>query len=132
MMKNLVIMLAIGAFFFGLFLSASPVKAAPAFEDPQLCVNGKLLRVDPTTSPIDVFVQVGANLTVDYNVESCGGDPNFPVLDSSQVSVGGRSNELEVRVQTDPKARAMVTFDGKSKLYKADKQGWIEADFKVK
>lgn len=129
-MRTLLILLAVGAFLFALVSYAAPAAAAPMFDDPQLCVNGKLLRVDPTTDPIDVFVQVAPNLTVDYVVTNCGGDPNLPVVDPSQVSVGGKKNEMQVSIQTAPKAKVSVTFDGKTKLVKADKSGW--ADFKVK
>lgn len=131
-MRNLVIMLAVGALFLGLFAAVSPVKAAPAFEDPQLCVNGKLLRVDPTTAPIEVWVQVGSALTVDYTVSHCGGDPELPVVDPAHVSVGGGKNEMVVSVLTDPKAKVVFTFDNRVKTVKADKQGWAEFKTKVK
>ncbi|MBI4670083.1 MAG: hypothetical protein HY741_00220 [Chloroflexi bacterium] len=131
-MRNLVIMLAVGAFFLGLALSASPALASPAYEDPQLCVNGKLLRVDPTTAPIEVWVEVGSNLTVDYVVTNCGGDPNLPVVDPSHVSVGGGRNEMEVTVQTEPKAKVVFNFDGRAKTVKANRQGWAEFETKVR
>lgn len=129
-MRTLFILLAVGVLFVGFGVPAL-VRAAPAFEDPQLCVDGMLLRVDPTTDPIDVFVRVGEHLSVDYDVANCGGDPSLPVVDPSQVTVGGGDHELQIRVSTAPKAKVVATFDGKTKLDKADKYGWAKIKFKV-
>lgn len=131
-MKNLLILLAVGAVFVGLLSSYAPVQAGMMMDDPQLCVNGKLLRVDPVSAPIDVFVEVGSNLAVDFNVANCGGNPALPVVEASQVTVGDSKDKVEINVQTDPKAKVLVTFDGKSKEYKANKLGWVEVEFKVK
>lgn len=129
-MKSVFALFAIGAFFLGVVVFTAPASAAPMFDDPQLCVNGKLLRVDPTTAPIDVFVQVGPNLTVDYVIENCGGDPNLPVVDAAQVEVGGHPNWMKVKVNTAPKTKVIFTFDGNEKSDKSNKAGW--AEFKVK
>jgi hypothetical protein len=127
----LLAILAVGAFVFA-FSNYAPAIAAPAFEDPQLCVDGKLLRVDPTTAPIDVWVKVGHNLDVDFDVVNCGGNPDLPTVDPGQVSTDGKKNTVEVTVQTDPKARVIVLFDGKTKTPKANKDGWVNVKFKVK
>ena len=131
-MKNLLILLAVGALLVGFMSSYGPVSAAPMFDDPQLCVNGKLLIVDPTTAPIDVFVQVGSNVTVDFNVANCGGDPSLPIVEAAQVTVGGKANDMIVSASTAPKAKVFVSYDRKSKEYKADKDGWVEVKFTVK
>lgn len=123
-MRYIVLLLAVGALFLGILASASPAMAS-AWEDPQLCVNGKLLRVDPVNAPIEVWVQVGSDLAVDYVVANCGGDPNLPVLDESHVSVGGSGNQMAVKVQTEPRARVSISFGERSKIFKADKHGWI-------
>lgn len=131
-MRTLLILLAVGALLFALVSYAAPAAAAPMFDDPQLCVNGKLLVVEPTDAPIDVFVRVGSNVTVDYDVINCGGDPNLPVVDPSQVSVGGGKNELDVRVLTDPKTWVKFTFDGKVKWDKSNKLGLARAHYHAK
>lgn len=123
-MRYIVLLLAVGALFWGLFATTSPALAG-VYEDPQLCVNGKLLRVDPTTAPIEVWVQVGPELTVDYTVVNCGGDPDLAVIDPSHVSVGGSGNQMAVKVQTEPRARVSISFGERSKIFKADKHGWI-------
>lgn len=137
-MKNLVIMLAVGAFFLGLAVTVLPVNASPAFEDPQVCLGREgdpdleLLRVDPTTAPIDVWLRVGPKVVVDYNVVNCGGDPTLPTVDPSQVSVGGDKYQVKVKVLTEPKAKVVFTFGDKSKTVKADKKGWVEVEGKLK
>ncbi len=131
-MRTLVFMLVVGAFFLSLASWAAPVSAGPVFDDPQLCVNGKLLRVDPTDAPIDVFVKVGWNVTVDYNVVNCGGDPTLPVVDPAQVSVGGLKNLMQVRVETAPKTFVKFTFDGKVKWDKSNNAGVARVFYFVK
>lgn len=132
-MKQVALVLTLGllivVFAFGTY---APAQAAPAFEDPQLCINGQLLRVDPTTAPIDVWVVVGWNLDVDFDVANCGGDPALPTVSPNQVWTNGKKNKVEVTVKTDPKAKVLVTFDGKTKTEKADKHGWVEVKFNGK
>ncbi|MCG3139498.1 MAG: hypothetical protein HDKAJFGB_00373 [Anaerolineae bacterium] len=130
-MKKLVLMLAVGALLLTAAPFALPARAAPMFDDPQLCINGKLFMAVPTTDAIDVFMEVGSNVTLDYNVVNCGGDPNLPVVDPAQVTVGGKKNVVTVRVQTAPKAKVLLSYDGKSKHFKADKYGWVEVSRKV-
>lgn len=130
-MKKIALVLAFVVSLFALG-SHAPALAAPAFEDPQLCVDGKLLRVDPTTAPIDVWVVVGFNLSISYDVMSCGGNPNLPTVEPGQVWTNGKKNTLEVTVKTDPKAKVVFYFDGDTKTKKADKDGWVSAKTKVK
>ncbi len=129
-MKRIVLVLALLVSFVALG-STAPALAAPAFEDPQLCVEGRLLRVDPTTAPIDVWVVVGHNLDISFDVATCGGDPTLPTVDPSQVSTDGKKNRVEVTVQTDPKAKVVFFYDGVTKIKKADKHGTVEYKFKV-
>lgn len=131
-MRTLLFLLAAVALLFMFLPAAAPVSAAPMFDDPQLCLNGKLLVVAPTTSMIDVFVVVGPDIVVDYVVTDCGGDPILPVVDPSQVTVGSKKNQVEVRVHTAPKTKVIITFDGNSKTFKSDKWGWVEVQGKVK
>lgn len=131
-MRNLLFLLAAAALFFVVLPAAAPVSAAPMFDDPQLCLNGKLLVVAPTTAMIDVFVGVGPDITVDYVVTNCGGVSNLPVVDPSQVTVGGKKNQVQVRVHTAPKTIVLISFDGKTKSFKSDKWGWVEVQGKVK
>jgi hypothetical protein len=131
-MKNLVIALAVGALFLGLIVTFAPAQAGFSFEDPQICLNGKLARVDPTTAAIDVWLKVGAGVDVDFNVINCGGNPDLPVIDPSQVSYGGKKNTVEVTVYTAPKAQVEFWYAGKGKTEKADKHGVIEFSKKIK
>lgn len=131
-MKKLVLLFAVGALLLSALSFAPRAFAARSFEDPQLCVNGKLLRVDPTTASIDVWVKVGPDVSVSFDVASCGGDPSLPAVEPSQVSYDGKKKHMEVRVQTDPKAQVVITYDCKTKLVKADKQGWVVKSLKVK
>ncbi len=130
-MKKLGTTLVVGALLLIAAAFALPAHAGPMFDDPQLCINGKLFMAVPTTEAIDVFVEVGSNVTVDFNVANCGGDPNLPTVDPSQVTVGGKKNVATVRVQTAPKAKVLLSYDGKSKYFKADKHGWVEVSRKV-
>lgn len=131
-MKHLRLVLAIGAVLLVLGSYAPRAAAAPAFEDPQLCVAGKLLRIDPTTAAIDVWVRVGPNVAIDFTVANCGGDPSQPTVDPCQVTTDGKKNKLEVTVQTDPKAKVVFNYDGKSKLKKADQAGLLTIKTKAK
>jgi len=38
---------------------------------------------------------------------------------------------VTVRVQTAPKAKVLLSYNGKSKYFKADKYGWVEVSRKV-
>lgn len=131
-MKHLRFVLALGAVLLVVGSYAPRAAAAPAFEDPQLCVAGKLLRIDPTTAPIDVWVRVGPNVDIDFTVANCGGDSSQPTVDRSQVSTDGKKNKLEVTVQTDPKAKVVFNYGAKTKLMKADKSGLVIIKTKAK
>lgn len=119
-------------FIFQFGLAAPHVQAGPMFEDPQLCVNGSLLLlVEPTTAPIEAWVELGPNMTVDYIVANCGGNPRLPVIDSSHVTMDGKPDKVAVQVQTGSKADVVVSFDGKVKVVKADNSGWAKFSFKA-
>lgn len=131
-MKKIALVFAVGALLVALGNYALQAQAAPAFEDPQLCVGGELMRVDPTTAPIEVWVQVGDDVQVDSNVANCGGNSSEPIVDASHISNTGKKNTLEVTVLTDPNARVILNFDGDAKNHKANESGWAVFKTKVK
>jgi hypothetical protein len=74
-----------------LFLTNAPVAFARngwGLEDPQLCVNGRLLVVASAVHA-DVFVTVPIGADVDYNVVDCGGDPQEAVVNPDHVNTRG-------------------------------------------
>ena len=81
----LVALLVFGIFALALVYKTPTVSAAPAFEDPQICLNGKLLMVEPTTAPLEAWIDVGPGVHVDFNVAHCGGNPNLPVFAADHV-----------------------------------------------
>ncbi len=131
-MKRLALLFALGAILLATVLTPAPARAALSFEDPQLCVNGKLLRVDPTTAGIEVWVRVGPDLTVSFDIMSCGGDPELPTLAADHVRYDGKKNWLEVAVQTEPHANVILYFDGQTATKKSGNDGWVYAKKKVK
>jgi hypothetical protein len=131
-MKFVAITLAIGAIIFGAFLSPAPAKAALSFEDPQLCVNGKLLMVEPTTAGIEVWVRVGPKLTVDFDVTHCGGNPALPVIAPDHVTYDGPGKRLEGLIHTAKHTDVIVHFDGRTVTLNSGKDEWIHAATTVK
>lgn len=131
-MKKWILVLAVGAIFLTLVSYATTVTAAPAFEDPQLCIEGKLFRADPTTDAIEVWVVVGPDVNISYDVLSCGGDPNLPVIDADHVSTHGKKKWAGVVVQTEPKAKVVLSYGDHTKVEKANHWGWAFKAFKVK
>jgi len=111
-MNKLFLGLAIVAVLLGSVALATPAFAAFSFEDPQLCVEGKLLRVDPTTAPMEVWVGVGKDVEVSFDVASCGGDPNLPVINPSQVKRNFLKHYAELVVRTSPGADVVIHWDG--------------------
>jgi hypothetical protein len=74
-----------------LFLTNAPAAFASngwGLEDPQLCVNGRLLVVASAVHA-DVFVTVPRGADVDYNVVDCGGDPQEAVVAPDHVNTRG-------------------------------------------
>jgi hypothetical protein len=111
-MKKLVLVLAVGVLFSALISYTSPALAAPAFEDPQICLNGKLLMIEPTSQPIEVWVGVGPGVTTSLDVTSCGGDPNLPVLATDHLLHNGLGNWVEVVVKTKKHTDVLFHWDG--------------------
>lgn len=131
-MKFLALMLALGALLFAAILTPTPARAALSFEDPQLCVNGKLLMVEPTTGGIEVWVRVGPDLTVNFDVLSCGGDPTLPVVAASHVKYDGKKNWLEVAVQTEKYTDVILHWNGGTVVRNSGKDAWVYAKTKIK
>ena len=111
-MKKAVFLLPIVALLFASFLNPAPARAALSFEDPQLCVNGNLLMVEPTTAPIEVWVKAGSALTLDFDVAHCGGDPTLPVIDQDHVKRGGPKHELSGKIKTKKYTNVLIHWQG--------------------
>lgn len=131
-MKRLSLMLVLGAVLFSAFLTPAPARAALSFEDPQLCINGKLLRVDPTTAGIEVWVRVAPNMTVDFNVANCGGNPALPAVDADHVYYNGKTKWIEALVKTEKHTNVIFTWDGKTVVKNSGKDFWVYAKTKIK
>jgi hypothetical protein len=131
-MKRLALLFALGAVLLSSVLNPAPARAALSFEDPQLCVNGKLLRVDPTTAGIEVWVRVGPGTSVDFNVANCGGNPALPAVAADHVSYNGKAKWLEVRVMTAKHTNVVLSYDGKTTVKNSGKDMWVEAKTKIK
>ena len=131
-MKRLALLLALGAILFSAFLTPAPARAALSFEDPQLCINGKLLMVEPTTAGIEVWVRVAPGMTVDFNVVNCGGDPNLPVVAGDHVYYNGKAKWIEAVVMTKKHTNVRFDWDGKSVIKNSGNDIWIYAKAKIK
>lgn len=130
-MNKLSIVLAIGVLLLSVGLTAVPAQAGLAFEDPQLCVNGKLLMVEAPVGSA-YRVRVGTDLTVSFNIASCGGDPTLPVFKRSQVRLDGIDNWLEIAVKSDNPGKVRFTFDGRSITKSIGDDGIAYAKTRVK
>ena len=126
-MKYVAITLAIGAIIFGAFLTPAPAKAALSFEDPQLCVNGKLLMVEPTTAGIEVWVRVGPKLTVDFDVTHCGGNPALPVIAPDHVSYDGIGKMMDGIIHTAKHTNVVILWNGHTSVRNSGPDEWIYA-----
>ncbi len=124
-MRNIIFGLAVGALILGAFASATPAFAAFSFEDPQLCVDGKLLRVDPTTAKVEVWVRVGPDVQVDYNVANCGGNPDLPVVAKSHVKKNGDAEYVEVKIKTKKWTDVVLEWAGSSSVLNSGKASTI-------
>lgn len=130
-MKYVALLAALGALLFAGFLSPAPAHAGLSFEDPQLCVNGKLLMIEPTTAGIEVWVGVGSALQVDYNVVNCGGDPNLPVIAPDHVNSNGTTNMLNGIIHTKKHTMVIIQWDGKTVKRNSGNDEWIYAQTRV-
>lgn len=103
-MRNFLLAFIIGALFLSLVFAVAPATAGFAFEDPQLCVNGKLLTIHPSESTaVDVTaVHVPADAVIGLP-SSC--DPNGDdslAIDPSVVVYDSKPHRMVVQVLTDP------------------------------
>ncbi len=124
-MKKLILSLAIAILVVSAGSLATNVSAAPLFEDPQICLNGELLMVEPTTQPIEVWVAVGPNVNVDYDVVNCGGDPNLPVLDADHVIQSGVGKVFTVAVLTAKHSKVKFHWDGHTFQKNSGGDNWV-------
>jgi hypothetical protein len=118
-------LLTIGALFASLFAAAAPAYAVPVFEDPQLCLNGNLLRVDPTTQPIEVWVSAGSHVEADFDVENCGGDPNLPTVHPENFLNVGFGKIVTVVVKTKKHTDVVFHWDGDTFTKNSGNNKWI-------
>lgn len=131
-MKRISLLLALGAILFSAFLTPSAARAALSFEDPQLCVDGRLLMVEPTTAGIEVWVRVGPQTALDFNVVNCGGDPTLPVVQADHVYTDGKAKWLEVLVMTKKHTNVKFDWDGTQVTKNSGNDIWVYAKTKIK
>ncbi len=124
-MRIPVLLITVGALVAGLLVTAAPALAVPVFEDPQLCLNGKLLRVDPTTAPIEVWVSAGRQVTPDFNVVNCGGDPSLPTVHPENYLNVGVGKWVTIAVKTKKKTDVVFQWDGETFVKNSGKDKWI-------
>jgi hypothetical protein len=105
-MKKFVLVFTSALLVLILMSSVQPARAGFSFEDPQLCVNGRLLTVIPA-SPGDVYVKVPTGTVVDYVVANCGGT-DLPVQESNVKFTDKIDDTMVVRAVVD--AGTQVTF----------------------
>jgi hypothetical protein len=116
---------------FVLALALTTVPAAQAsfgFEDPQLCVNGHLLVVQPV-EPNNVFVSIPPGTAVDYNVSDCGGDATQPVVPAANVTFDGKK-QMEVRASVAKHVNVTFSYNGSSETHQSG-NGNVKAKFKL-
>lgn len=131
-MKRTALFLAFGALLFTLVAFASRAYAGPVFEDPQACLNGNLLMVEPTTAPIEVWVVAGKKVDVDLNIVNCGGNPAFPALEADHLSTGGGAKQVTVTVETATNTDVLFFWDGESFSKNSGNSNWVTVELKVK
>lgn len=132
-MKKLVLvaLLVVGIVAFALVSYAPTASAAPAFEDPQVCLNGKLLMVEPTTAPIEAWIAVGPGVHVDFNVTHCGGNPNLPVFASDHVLHTGLGNLGTLVVQTKKHTDVNVLWDGDTYTFNSGNDRFVTVTTRI-
>ncbi len=118
----LVLVFVVSLFALGSYASA---LAAPAFEDPQVCLNGQLLMIEPTTESIEVWLGVGPNVNVDFDILNCGGDPNLPVLEPSHVLHNQFGSWVEVAVKTKKHTNVLFHWGGQTYTKNSGYDKWI-------
>jgi hypothetical protein len=113
-MKKLACVVFLGTLLSLLVSFAPAALAAPAFEDPQVCLNGNLLMVEPTTGAIEVWVSAGPRVDVDFNILNCGGNPSLPVLAPDHVFDEGIGKWVTVLVKTDRHTDVLIHWNGET------------------
>lgn len=108
-----------------LITRAPAASAAPAFEDPQACLNGKLLMVEPTTAGIEAWLDVGPGVKVDLNVADCGGDPNQPAFAADHVLHTQVANWATLAVKTKKHTDVTVLWRGSTFTLNSGSDNWI-------
>ncbi len=120
-----VALLLIGLVALGLASRVPSASAAPAFEDPQICLNGKLLMVEPTTAPLEAWLDVGPGVRVDFNINHCGGDPSLPVFERSHVTHDGSGNWATLTIKTRKHTDVIVLWNGNTLTLNSGNDNWI-------
>lgn len=124
-MKRVALVLAIGALLTAFVTLASPAYAVPVFEDPQVCLNGNLLMVEPTTAPIEVWVSAGRQVDVDLNITNCGGNPNLPALEADHVFNVGVGKWVTIAVETKKHTDVLFHWNGETITKNSGNNKWI-------
>ncbi len=127
-MSKLSVLALAGLVLGSLLMSTSPAFASWGFEDPQLCVNGRLLTVIPA-GPSDVYVKVPTGTLVDFNVANCGGT-ELPVLESHVRYSDDLEDKLVVRAKVPSGTVVYFTYDGVTKSKTSD-DGAVKAKFEL-
>ena len=108
------------------FANAPVASARYGLEDPQLCINGVLLKVVPAV-PSDVTVVVPQEATVNSDVRACGGDPALGVITQYSFDKGPK---IRVTAAAPDGTPVLFTYNGDSKLRVSD-DGSAQAKFKL-
>jgi hypothetical protein len=118
-------LLTVGALLAGLLVTAAPAHAVPVFEDPQLCLNGNLLMVEPTTAGIEVWVSAGDHVEADFDVVNCGGDPSLPTVHPENYLNVGIGKFVTIAVKTERHTDVVFHWDGETFVKNSGKNKWI-------
>lgn len=124
-MKRIALLLAVGILLTSFAAFASPAYAVPVFEDPQVCLNGTLLMVEPTTEPIEVWVSAGRKVDVDLEILNCGGDPNLPPLHPDHVLHVGVGKWVTVIVQTEKHTDVLFHWGDETITKNSGNNKWV-------
>jgi len=125
-MKRVALLLVVGALLYSFIALASPAYAVPVFEDPQVCLNGNLLMVEPTTpAGIEVWISAGHKVEVDLDITSCGGDPNLPTLEADHILPIGVGKWVTIAVQTQKNTDVLFHWNGGTITKNSGNNEWI-------
>lgn len=124
-MKRVALVLAVGALLLTSIALAAPAYAVPVFEDPQVCLNGNLLMVEPTTAAIEVWVSAGRKVDIDLDITNCGGNPNLPALEADHVLPVGVGKYVTIAVQTKKHTNVLFHWNGGTLVKNSGNNEWI-------